>query len=196
MASMIKIIPAFIFLITITNEYSFKTLRQNIIDGMNRRELLLGKLLLATGFSIVSLLFIFLSGLVIGGVFSPVNDFNSIFLHSDFLIGHFIEMLAYLSFALFLGILVRRTGFALVLLFIYSLIIEPILSAWIGYKFNGPEMFLPIKSIKLLVPNPFSKYLLIETQEHLKMISVFIAVCWGVIFNFGSYWLLRKRDLL
>jgi len=56
-----------------------------------------------------------------------------------------------------------------------------------------PRVSLP-KNIK--VPNPFSKYLLIETQEHLKLISVFIAVCWGVIFNFGSYWLLRKRDLL
>jgi len=196
MASIVKVIPAFIFLIMVTNEYSFKSLRQNIIDGMTRKEFLYSKLSLAAGYSLVSLFFIFLSGLIIGGLFSPVHNFRSIFLHADFLIGHFIEMMVFLSFALFVGILIRKTGFALVLLFIYSLIIEPILAAWIGYKFDGPEMFLPVKAINLLVSNPFSKYLLIETQEHIKMLSVVIALAWGAIFNLASYRLLRKRDLL
>lgn len=196
MASIVKVIPAFIFLIMVTNEYSFKTLRQNIIDGMNRKEFLYSKILLALTYSIASVIFIFLAGLIMGGLFSPVKDFNSIFLHADFLLGHFLEMLVFLSLALFIGILIRRTGFALVLLFIYSLIIEPILAAWIGYKFDGPEMFLPVKSINLLVPNPFTKYVLIETQEHIKWVSLTIALGWGIIFNVLSYWLLRKRDLL
>jgi len=196
MASIVKVIPAFIFLIMVTNEYSFKTLRQNIIDGMTRKEFLYSKILLAITYSLASVLFIFLAGLIMGGLFSPVKDFNSIFLHADFLFGHFLEMVVFLSFALFIGILIRRTGFALVLLFIYSLIIEPIFALWVGYKFEGPEMFLPVKAINLLVPNPFSKYILIETQEHIKWLSIVIALAWGVIFNLASYRLLRKRDLL
>jgi len=196
MASIVKVIPAFIFLILVTNEYSFRTLRQNIIDGMTRKEFLLGKIQFAVIFSLVSTFFIFVMGLVIGLLFSPVKDPHSIFLHADFLVGHFIEMLVFLSFTLFVGILIRRTGFALVLLFMYTLIIEPVFALWINYKFDGPEMFFPVKAINLLITNPFSKYLLMQTQEHILISSIVIALVWGLVFNLGSYFLLRKRDLL
>ena len=195
-ASVIKVIPAFVFLIMVTNEYSYKTMRQNIIDGMTRREYLNGKLLLAIGYAWVSMLFIFLSALIIGLIFSPVTDFRSIYLHADFLIGHFIELVVYFSFAMFIGILIRRTGFAIVLLFIYTAIIEPVLTAWIGYKFDGPEIFFPVKAINNLVPNSLSKYILFETAGHISFASVAIALVWGLIFYASSYLLLRKRDLL
>jgi ABC-type transport system involved in multi-copper enzyme maturation permease subunit len=196
MASLVKVIPAFIFLIMVSNEYSYKTLRQNIIDGMSRSEFLYSKLLLAFIYSLVSMLFIFLSGLIIGLIYSPVTDFASIFKHADFLLGHGLEMFAFFSFTLFLSILIRRTGFALVLLLIYAIMLEPFLALYIGYKFDGPETFFPIKSINLLIQNPFKKYILMETQQHLKLFSVIIVVVWTAIFNYGSYLLLRKRDLL
>ena len=196
MASLVKVIPAFIFLIMITNEYSYKTLRQNIIDGMTRAEVLYSKLLLAFVYSFISMTFIFISGLVIGLLYSPVKDFQNIFEHADFVLAHGIEMFAFFSFTLFLSILIRRTGFALVLLLIYAMMLEPILTLYIGYKLDGPEMFFPIKSINLLVPNPFTKYLLMETQQHVKLLSVLVVVAWTAIFNYGSYLLLRKRDLL
>ena len=196
MASLVKVIPAFIFLIMVTNEYSYKTLRQNIIDGMDRSEFLYSKLLLAFIYSLVSMAFIFISGLLIGLAYSPVKDIHSIFANADFLLGHGIEMFTFFSFTLFLSIVIRRTGFALVLLLIYSMMLEPLLALYIGYKFEGPEIFFPIKSINLLVPNPFTKYLLMETQEHIKLGSVVIASVWAMLLNGGSYLLLRKRDLL
>lgn len=196
LASLVKVIPAFVFLIMVTNEYSFKTLRQNIIDGMTRKEFLFSKIMLALAYSAVSFVFIMVLGLTMGMVFSPVTDFNSIIGHADFLFAHLIELYVFLSFTLFVGILIRRTGFALVLLFMYTLIIEPVLALWIGYKFDGPEMFLPIKSMNLLVPNPFTKYLLLETPTHVFWIGVMIALAWGFLFNVGSYQLLRRRDLL
>lgn len=196
MASLVKVIPAFIFLIMVSNEYSYKTLRQNIIDGMTRSEFLYSKLLLAFIYSLVSMVFIFLSGLFIGLAFSPVKDLHSIFAHADFLLAHGIEMFTFFSFTLFLTIVIRRTGFSLVLLLIYAMMLEPLLALYIGYKFDGPEIFFPIKSINLLVPNPFTKYLLMETQEHIKIGSVLVASIWAILFNTGSYLLLRKRDLL
>ncbi len=196
MASLAKIIPAFIFLIIVTNEYSYKTLRQNIIDGMTRSEFLFSKLLLALTYSLVSMLFIFSVGLVIGFFGSPVTDLGSIFGHSDFLLAHAIEMFAFFSFTLLLAITIRRTGFALVLLLLYTIIFEPLFALYIGYKFEGPEVFFPIKSINLLVENPFTKYFLMETQQHIKWTSVIIAACWAGVFNYASYLILRKRDLL
>lgn len=196
MASLLKVIPAFIFLIMITNEYSYKTLRQNIIDGMTRGEFLYSKLLLAFIYSLVSVVFIFITGLVIGLFSSPVKDISSIFAHADFLLAHGLEMFAFFSFTLLLSIFIRRTGFALVLLLIYSIMLEPLFALYIGYKFEGPELFFPIKSINLLIENPFTKYLLMETTEHVKWTSALIALAWTVVFNYGSYMILRKRDLL
>lgn len=195
-ASLVKVVPAFIFLIMVTNEYSYKTLRQNIIDGMSRSEFLYSKLLLAFIYSIASMLFIFLTGLIIGLFYSPVKDLHNIFLRSDFLLAHGLEMFAFFSFTLFLSILIRRTGFSLVLLLIYSIMLEPILALYIGYKMDGPEIFFPIKSINLLVENPFAKYILLETQDHVRLASVAIVLGWTLIFNYGSYLILRKRDLL
>lgn len=195
-ASLVKVIPAFIFLIMITNEYSYKTLRQNIIDGLTRKEVLFSKLVLAFIYSMASMVFIFICGLIIGLLFSPITDFQSIFGRADFLLAHGLEMFAFFSFTLFLSILIRRTGFALVLLLIYAMMLEPILALYTGYKLEGPEIFFPIKSINLLVPNPFAKYILLETQQHVKMLSVIIALGWTFLFNYGSYLLLRKRDLL
>jgi ABC-type transport system involved in multi-copper enzyme maturation permease subunit len=196
MASLAKVVPAFIFLIIVTNEYSFKTLRQNIIDGMTRSEFLFSKLLLAGLYSIASMVFILLSGLVIGFLGSPVSDYNSIVGHMDFILAHGLEMFTFFSFTLFLGIVIRRTGFALVLLLLYSIMLEPLFALYIGYKFEGPEIFFPIKSINLLVENPFAKYLLMETQQHIKLTSILIVVVWAFIYNYSSYWILRKRDLL
>jgi len=196
MASLAKVIPAFIFLMIVTNEYSFKTLRQNIIDGMTRKEFLFSKLLLALVYSVASMVFIFISGMIIGYFGSPVIDFNSIFGHSDFLLAHAIEMFAFFSFTLLLGITIRRTGFALILLLLYTIMFEPLFALYIGYKFEGPEMFFPIKAINLLVENPFTKYVLLETQQHIKWTSVLIVAVWAGIFNYGSYLILRKRDLL
>jgi len=196
MASLVKVVPAFIFLIMVTNEYSYKTLRQNIIDGLTRKEFLFSKLILAFLYSMVSMAFIFLCGLIIGLFSSPVKDFDSIFAHADFLLAHGIEMFAFFSFSLLLAIVIRRTGFALVLLLIYAIMIEPLFALYIGYKFDGPELFFPIKSINLLVENPFTKYFLMETQTHIKMASVAIVLTWTGIFNYSSYLLLRRRDLL
>lgn len=195
-ASLVKVVPAFIFLIMITNEYSYKTLRQNIIDGMTRKEFLFSKLLLAFIYSVVSMLFIFSVGLIIGLLYSPVKDLASIFGHADFLLAHGLEMFTFFSFTLLLSITIRRTGFALVLLLIYSMMLEPLFALYIGYKFDGPEIFFPIKSINLLIDNPFTKYFLMETQQHIQLATVAIAVAWATIFNVGSYQILRKRDLL
>lgn len=196
MASLAKIIPAFIFLIIVTNEYSFKTLRQNIIDGMTRQEFLLSKLNLAFVYSVISAVFILIIGLILGLLFSPVKDLSHIVGRMDFLGAHVLEMFGFFSFTLFLAILIRRTGFSLVLLLLYAVMLEPLLTLYLGFKFEGSEIFFPIKSMNLLVENPFLKYFLMETQEHVKLVSVLMASTWIVIINLASFTLLRKRDLL
>ena len=45
-SGLLKIMLGIMVLISITNEYSYRTVRQNIIDGLSRREFLLSKMMI------------------------------------------------------------------------------------------------------------------------------------------------------
>ncbi|HAK12034.1 MAG TPA: ABC transporter permease, partial [Chitinophagaceae bacterium] len=44
-SSWFVMIPSILVIMVITNEYTYKTHRQNIIDGMSRQEFMLGKMI-------------------------------------------------------------------------------------------------------------------------------------------------------
>src|SRR4029078_2195298 len=66
LATIFKWIPAFVVIISVTLEYSQKTIKQNIIDGLSKKEFLLSKLSLVVFISIGSALLLFLLGLFLG----------------------------------------------------------------------------------------------------------------------------------
>ena len=84
-ATVFKWIPAFVVIISVTLEYSQKTIKQNIIDGLSKREFLLSKLALVTIISLGSALLLFLLGLFLGLLYSPVKDFASIVENLEFI---------------------------------------------------------------------------------------------------------------
>ena len=62
----LKLILAIIVVIFITNEYTYRTLRQNIITGMSRQEFLLSKVLLVVFLAVIATLFIYINALILG----------------------------------------------------------------------------------------------------------------------------------
>src|SRR5690554_7774229 len=52
--------------IIISNEYTYKTLRQHVIDGLSIKKAILGKFLVLLSFSIIITLYTFLTGLLFG----------------------------------------------------------------------------------------------------------------------------------
>jgi len=54
------------------NEYSYGTLKQNLIDGMSKKEFILSKFITVVAFSIVSTLFVFITSLILGLIFHPI----------------------------------------------------------------------------------------------------------------------------
>lgn len=109
------ILPAMLIIILITNEYSFRTSRQNIIDGWSRHEFISVKLALALIIALVSTLLVIITamgfGLLSGTDFS-LNKFS----HVGFF---FLKALSYNMFAVLIAVLVKKTGFAIGLYFIY-----------------------------------------------------------------------------
>ncbi|MDX1628989.1 MAG: ABC transporter permease, partial [Fulvivirga sp.] len=62
--TILKVFLAIIVVISISNEYSYKTIRQNIIDGMDRNDFLKSKLATIFLLSLGSALLVFITGMV------------------------------------------------------------------------------------------------------------------------------------
>lgn len=195
-AMWMKPLLAFIVILSLTNEYSYKTFRQNVIDGLSKNEFLLSKLLFIGVLSLINMLFILVLGLIIGFVYSPVTDVESVLSLLPFVTAYFLNVLTYLVFAFLFGLLIRRSGFAIVLLFVYSIFLEPITGLILELNNIPVQHYLPLEVINSLIANPFPKFLFREIQDYVAvgdvlMVLLYLAVLLGIIFR-----MVNRRDVL
>ncbi|MBA4053498.1 MAG: hypothetical protein C0490_02185 [Marivirga sp.] len=191
----LKIVLAIMVVISITNEFTYRTLRQNIIDGLSRSEFLKSKILTNLLLSVMSVAMVFIIGLVTGFIYSPESNWRYIFTDLEFFPAYFLEVFTFLSFALMLGVFVQRSGLTIILLLL-SRIIEAPLDAYVGNHFSDDvTQFFPMQSISNLIPMPFARYALQEIQDYVSLTSVVIVVAWMLLFNYFSYLKLKRSDL-
>lgn len=193
-AGLIKIILGVLVVISITNEFTNRTVRQNIIDGMSRSEFLLSKILTNVVLSLASVAVIFVVCLGTGLIYSPEFNFAKIVTDMEFLPAHFLEVFAHLSFALMLGMLIQRSGLAIVLLLL-SRIFEWIMIAIIHERTPQVEPFLPMQCISNIIEVPFFRYAFQEIKDYVSMAAVAIAIGWTLIFNYISYLKITRADI-
>lgn len=189
-----KVFPAFLIVISMCNEFQFKTHRQNIMDGMSRLEFFFSKLSFAGFLALLSALVILVIGLVLGFLYSPVADLKSVFTNSYFLLGHFYELLLYFLFAMLIALVIRKTGIAIVILLMYTWFIEPIGAAILSNWYPEVAGFFPLESISALIRFPFSKYILLYTQNFIALADLAKASLWALVFSGFIYYQLVRRD--
>ncbi len=123
------ILPALLIIILITNEFSFRTSRQNIIDGWSRQQFIEVKMALALIVSIFSTLLV----LITAAVFALFSDTDFSLNGFDHVGYFFLKSFSYNMIAVLVSVLIRRTGFAIGLYFIYlgaENIISQLLDVW------------------------------------------------------------------
>src|SRR5690606_6916115 len=189
-----KIVIGVMTVISITNEYQYRTLRQNVIDGLSRWEFLSTKILTNLLLSFLSVAMIMFISFVTGLIYTPEIDWSYVFADMEFLFAYFIEIFAYLSFALMLGVFVRRSGLTIILLLLAPML-EVIIRENVNDYVPGLIPFFPMESISNLVPLPFKRYAFQEIRDYLTLDSIGIAIAWTCIFNYLSYWKLRTSDI-
>lgn len=192
-AGFLKFILAIFVIISITGEISYNTLRQSVMNGLSRADFIASKLSMIVLISFISTLFIFLTSLVLGLISTPEVEMHDLIKYSGFVPAYFLLLTAYMIFAMLIGLLIKRTGLAMGLMFLYTLIIEPVVllrihTAWIKGLF-------PIKAINNLIHMPFGKYALREIQDYVSFKEILIVVAYMAIFIWCTYLLLKKRDL-
>lgn len=211
-AATLKLFLAIVIVSMMSNEYSNRTLKQNLIDGLSKKEFVLSKFITVFLFAIISTIFLFIVSLILGFAFSDYTEISIIFSDMEYLIAYFIKLTGFFAFCMFLGILVKRSAFALGFLFIWW-IFESIVYGVLNWKlFRDSDIaenivqFFPLASMSNLVVEPFSRLNFIQTaatqlgSEYEKDYGVhwyqlLIVVVWTVLFLFFSYKLLKKRDL-
>jgi len=202
---------AIIIVSMVTNEYSYRTLKQNLIDGLSKQEFILSKFALGLGLSAFATLFVFVISLILGLIYSDFNSPGIIFWQIYFLPAFFLKLTGVFSFILFLGILFKRSAFALGFFFVW-MVIEKIFYGLFRWKFFNDEIatkliaFFPYTSFQNLLPQPFTRLNAAKQLGHqigqdidkfqgLHPIDFLIVVFWILFFYYSSLKLLKSRDL-
>jgi len=211
-AAWMKFFLAIVIVSMMANEYSYGTLKQNLIDGLSKKEFILSKFLTVVLFAFGSTVFVFIMSLLLGLSFSSYTEFGIIFSDLDYLLAFFVKLTGFFSFCLFLGILVKRSAFALGFLLVWS-IIEAIIRGTLAFKiFPNSDtdekitQFLPLESMSNLIVNPGPRLSVIknigtqmgiETEGNFNVdyTAVLIVLAWTFVFVYFSYKLLKNRDL-
>jgi len=192
-AAYLKFILAIYIIISITSEISYDTLRQNIMNGLSRVDFIISKYIMVLLLALGSTLFVFLTALILGLTNTAEFEAHDLIKYSGFIPAYFLLLTAYLIFSIFIGLLIRRTGLAMGLMFLYTLIIEPVIALRI--KTDWIKGLFPLKAINNLIHMPFGKYALREIQDYVSVSEMAIVAVYMVIFTWLIYLLLRKRDL-
>lgn len=161
MRGFIKIFLALLVLVFISNEFSFLTIRSNILSGMSRTQFMLGKLSVVFLLSTIATVALFVSGLYLGLRFSANTSTGAILSRMHWLLFYFIETYTYLTFALLIGILIRKTGFAIITLLSY-IFIEPIIQYYVP---ESVDKFLPLNAMNGIIRGVNTSLLQVKTNE-------------------------------
>ena len=191
---LLKVVLAIMVVISITNEFTYRTLRQNIIDGLSRPEFLISKILTNVLLSFMSVAMIFLIGLVTGMIYSPSIEMNKIFTDLEFFLAYFLEIFFFLSYALMLGILIQRSGLTIIFLLL-SQMIELIITANLDDYVPGVIPYFPMRSIWNLIDFPLPRYAFQEIRDYITFASVITVAVWTTAFNYFSYLKLTRADI-
>ena len=191
----------------IGNEYSNKTIKQNLIDGLSKKEFILSKFYTIVFFSLLATVLIGVGSFFIGLYYSSYTEASIIFRDTEFLLAYFVKLVGFFSLCLFFGMLVKRSAFALAFIFIlyilewiiFSIVLKAT-SADMAWKVKN---FLPLESMYKLIDQPFQRVIMTKYPDQIDMAydytvhwyEIVIVLGWTALFVFLSYVLLKQRDL-
>lgn len=213
-AAILKFFLAVVIVSMTANEYSNRTLKQNLIDGLSKREFILSKFLTVVIFSAISTLFIFVLSLILGYSFSDFNELSIVIKETDFLVAFFLKLVAFFSFCLFLGLLIKRSAFALGFLLFWWFFegICHLILGIVGEKYDVENLrtsvmqFFPLNAMSNLIEMPLTRLNVVKsaanqlqtdigTDYGIHWYEIVIVSIWIFIFIYTSFVLLKKRDL-
>jgi ABC-2 type transport system permease protein len=196
-SSLIVFIPAVVIIMMICNEYSFKTHRQNIIDGWSRSQFISAKMLDVFLISVLITLLYFIISITTGIANQErliVDMWGQV--HYTFLFA--LQIFAQLSIAFLIGFLVKKAFIALGIFVFYFLIVENALIYW-AFEQKEFTHYFPLEISDRVIPPPafMAKFdlasynkSLADIDKHVLLTIILTSLVWGICYFINS-----RRDL-
>ena len=199
----VGLVLAFLVIYMITSEVGYKTMRQNIITGLTRKEYFLGKLGFVTVLALGVTALYYISCIIYGMIHTDVYDAELMFDNNWAGLRFFIMSMSYLSFAMLAAIIFKRGFLTLIMYIAYMMALEGIIRLIIIFKFqtrwpnfspmNATEDLNPFPLLRL--PDAFAnkewdfEFLLTYTEAGIA------ASIYAVLFVISSWYFFKKTDL-
>jgi hypothetical protein len=190
-ASIFTYILVIVVVFLVSSEFTYKTMRQNVINGLSRMEFLTGKFLLIGTLALACTAVVFVVSMVQGFI-SGDFVFGEIFAQIGFLFGYLLQTIGYLMVAFWVTLLVKRSGIAIGLLFIYFWFIENVINIWVPDEI---DRFFPLKSMNLLTRNPFAALVDGNPSIPFDPLQVLVVALYITLFGALSAYYLKNRDI-
>jgi ABC-2 type transport system permease protein len=203
-SSWFNVLMGVIVVIVMTNEYSYKTLKQNVIDGMSLRQVIVGKFIVVFLLSTIVTIYTFIMSLVFG----LLNSESSVDIWNGFvdIPVYYLQTLCYFSFAFLFAILVKRSALSIIF-FIVSFIVESILGGILKVmNLEYVYAFFPLNAFSKLTPFPILKEMVKAAEERNEGngdmpfllddgVNILLCLLYMTLFFFISFWVIKRRDL-
>lgn len=199
-SSWFNVLMGVIVVVVMTNEYSYRTLKQNVIDGMSLSQVIGGKFIIVFLLSTIVTLYTFLMGLVFGLVNTENADIWDGFSKIPV---YYLQTLCYFSFAFFFATLVKRSALSIIF-FIVSFIVEAIIGGVLTLtKLEVVYAFFPLNAFSQLTPFPVLRSTIDAANERSGempfmldgWMNIAICLAYMVLFFMVSFWVIKRRDL-
>ena len=199
-SSWFNVLMSIVVIIIVSNEYSFKTLKQNVIDGLSVKQVILGKFMIVFILSTLVTVYTFIVALVYGYLNSETPEVTN---GMEYVGIYYLQTLGYFSFAFFFAVLVRKTALAIIF-FIVTFIVEFIIGIFLSVaKLEVVYAFFPLNAFSKLTPFPIFEELIKASQERSgnvpflldSGINIALCIVYMLVFFLITFLVMRKRDL-
>jgi ABC-type transport system involved in multi-copper enzyme maturation permease subunit len=202
--SFFLMLPALLIVILISNEFNYKTHRQNIIDGWSRFEFLKVKIAMAFIFALVCTLVVIITALIFGatsGSSFSLNGFENI--------GYFLlKAFTYNMVAILISLLTKKSGVAIALFFIYTIFENGVslMLFFLAVKLKKDSNidwgnlgnYLPMNASDGLLTSPFEQFSGIARNilpSNFNSVVLALALGYVILFYFWSRRKMMRSDL-
>lgn len=155
--SFLKFIPVFLLIFFFSSEYTYRTARQNVIDGLSKGQFFVSKIISALLITLLCTFSVVFFGVILAFMHNKNLGLPDLFMGSDYLVAYFLEIFFLMAFALFAGVLLKRSAIVVIVLLLYY-VVEGIL-AFILNTYVGQDVsqYLPTQPSRELNLQPFTR---------------------------------------
>jgi len=187
---------------TVTIDVSNKTMRQNIITGLSRKEFYLSKLITVTVLATLATVYYFLLASIIGLLNTDDAGLSKIMDNDMAPIRFWLMCFGYMNVALMIAFLIKRPGIAVFVYLTYGLIGEPLIKNWIQRQTSDSELvnYLPMNAMEDLMPAPLFKMAEGVTSKLDNYLLSFshasiATIIYSVIFMLIAFTVFKNKDI-